>query len=45
MPLEIVLQHLHKPELYRPVMGREKCTHGEEWAKLEAEFEARLGDA
>ncbi len=41
MPLEIVLQHLHKPELYRLSWGA-KNTHGEEWAKLEAEFEARL---
>lgn len=41
MPLEIVLQHLHKPELYRLSWGA-KNTHGEEWTKLEAEFEARL---
>ncbi|MBK9126125.1 MAG: dihydropteroate synthase [Chloroflexi bacterium] len=41
MPLEIVLKHLHKPELYRLSWGA-KNTHGEEWAKLEAEFEARL---
>ncbi|MCU0499331.1 MAG: methionine synthase [Anaerolineae bacterium] len=41
MPLEIVLQHLHKPELYRLSWGA-KNTHGAEWEKLEAEFEARL---
>lgn len=41
MPLEIVLQHLHKPELYRLSWGA-KNTHGAEWTKLEAEFEARL---
>ncbi|GAB4511925.1 MAG: methionine synthase [Anaerolineae bacterium] len=42
MPLEIVLQHLHKPELFRLSWGA-KNTHGAEWEKLEAEFEARLG--
>jgi 5-methyltetrahydrofolate--homocysteine methyltransferase len=41
MPLEIVLQHLHKPELYRLSWGA-KNAHGEEWKQLEAEFEARL---
>ncbi len=41
MPLEIVFQHIHKPELYRLSWGA-KNTHGEEWVKLEAEFEARL---
>ncbi len=41
MPLEIVFQHLHKPELYRLSWGA-KNTHGEEWEKLEAEFEERL---
>ena len=41
MPLEIVLQHLHKPELFRLSWGA-KNTQGEEWAQLEAEFEARL---
>lgn len=41
MPLEIVLQHLHKPELFRLSWGA-KNTQGEEWARLEAEFEARL---
>ncbi len=41
MPLEIVLKHLHKPELYRLNWGA-KNAHGERWAQLEAEFEARL---
>src|SRR5690606_22905526 len=41
MPLEIVLKYLHKPELYRLSWGAGN-THGEEWKKLEAEFEARL---
>ncbi len=41
MPLEIVLQHIHKPELFRLSWGA-KNTQGAEWAKLEADFEARL---
>jgi 5-methyltetrahydrofolate--homocysteine methyltransferase len=41
MPLEIVLKYLHKPELFRLSWGAGN-THGEAWAKLEAEFEARL---
>jgi len=41
MPLDVVLQHLHKPELYRLSWGA-KNKQGEEWTKLEAEFEARL---
>ena len=41
MPLEIVLQYLHKPELFRLSWGA-KNTHGEEWRILEAEYEARL---
>ncbi|MBC8100266.1 MAG: B12-binding domain-containing protein, partial [Armatimonadetes bacterium] len=41
MPLEIVLQHLHKPELYRLSWGA-KNTHGADWTALEADFEARL---
>ncbi|MFN8374134.1 MAG: homocysteine S-methyltransferase family protein, partial [Anaerolineae bacterium] len=41
MPLEIILQYLHKPELYRLSWGASN-THGEAWTKLEAEFEARL---
>ncbi len=41
MPLEIVFQYLHRPELYRLSWGA-KNTHGEAWTQLEAEFEARL---
>ncbi|MBN8639800.1 MAG: B12-binding domain-containing protein, partial [Anaerolineae bacterium] len=41
LPLEIVLQYLHKPELFRLSWGATN-THGEEWKKLEAEFENRL---
>jgi len=41
MPLEIVLTHLNINELYRLSWGA-KNTHGEEWDKLKAEFEARL---
>ncbi len=41
MPLEIVLQHLHKPELFRLSWGA-KNAQGEKWAQLSAEFEARL---
>ncbi len=41
MPLEIVLQHLHKPELFRLSWGA-KNTQGAEWRQLEAEFEERL---
>jgi 5-methyltetrahydrofolate--homocysteine methyltransferase len=41
MPLEIVLKYLHKPELYRLSWGATN-THGEEWKKLEAEYEQRL---
>ena len=41
MPLEIVLQHLHKPELFRLSWGA-KNTQGEEWQRLSADFEARL---
>ena len=41
MPLQIVLQHLHKPELYRLSWGA-KNTRGAEWEQLEADFEARL---
>jgi 5-methyltetrahydrofolate--homocysteine methyltransferase len=41
MPLEIVLQHLHKPELFRLSWGA-KNTRGAEWERLEAEFEERL---
>jgi 5-methyltetrahydrofolate--homocysteine methyltransferase len=41
MPLEIVLQYLDLDELYRLQWGA-KNTHGEEWTKLKAEFDARL---
>ncbi len=41
MPLEIVLQHLDVDELYRLQWGA-KNTHGEEWVKLKAAFDARL---
>ena len=41
MPLEIVTQYLHKPELFRLSWGA-KNTRGAEWDRLEAEFEARL---
>ncbi|MCE2470936.1 MAG: methionine synthase [Anaerolineae bacterium] len=41
MPLEIVLQHLHKPELFRLSWGA-KNTQGEEWRQLSADFEERL---
>lgn len=41
MPLEVVLQHLHKPELYRLSWGA-KNTQGAEWDKLVVDFEKRL---
>ncbi|HEY3474249.1 MAG TPA: vitamin B12 dependent-methionine synthase activation domain-containing protein, partial [Anaerolineales bacterium] len=41
MPLEIVLTHLNINELYRLSWGA-KNTHGEEWDRLKAEFDARL---
>lgn len=41
MPLEIVFNDIHKPELYRLSWGA-KNTRGDEWTKLEAEFEERL---
>ncbi len=41
MPLEMVFQHLDIDELYRLQWGA-KNTHGDEWVKLKAEFEARL---
>ncbi len=41
MPLEIVFRHLSINELYRLSWGG-KNTHGEEWEKLKAEFDARL---
>jgi 5-methyltetrahydrofolate--homocysteine methyltransferase len=41
MPLEMVLKHLNMNELYRLSWGA-KSTHGKEWEKLKAEFDARL---
>ena len=41
MPLEIVLQYLDLDELYRLQWGA-KNAHGDGWAKLKAEFDARL---
>ena len=41
MPLEIVFKHLFKKELFRLSWGA-KNAHGEEWERLQAEFEARL---
>mgnify|MGYP005832687551 CR=1 FL=1 len=41
MPLEIVFQHLNINELYRLSWGA-KNTHGAEWTKLKADFDARL---
>jgi 5-methyltetrahydrofolate--homocysteine methyltransferase len=41
MPLEMVFQHLYKNELFRLSWGA-KNTQGEEWQRLQAEFEARL---
>lgn len=41
MPLEAVFECLPKNELFRLSWGG-KNTHGEEWKKLEAEFESRL---
>ena len=38
MPLEIVLQYLHKPELFRLSWGA-KNTQGTEWQRLSADFE------
>jgi 5-methyltetrahydrofolate--homocysteine methyltransferase len=41
MPLELVFQHLDKNELFRLSWGARNA-HGEEWKKLQAEFEERL---
>ncbi len=41
MPLEMVFQHLNINELYRLSWGA-KNTHGDEWTKLKADFDARL---
>jgi 5-methyltetrahydrofolate--homocysteine methyltransferase len=43
MPLEIIFQHLFKNELFRLSWGA-KNAHGDEWVKLEAEFEERLAE-
>ncbi|MHC1784620.1 MAG: methionine synthase [Anaerolineaceae bacterium] len=43
MPLETVFQHLSKNELFRLSWGA-KNTHGEEWTKLQADYEKRLDD-
>ena len=41
MPLEIIFQHLFKNELFRLSWGA-KNTQGEEWERLQVEFERRL---
>jgi len=41
MPLELVFQHLFKNDLFRLSWGA-KNTHGEEWDRLQADFEGRL---
>ncbi len=41
MPLEMIFQHLNINELYRLSWGA-KNTHGAEWEKLKADFDARL---
>ncbi|HEX8993537.1 MAG TPA: dihydropteroate synthase, partial [Anaerolineales bacterium] len=41
MPLELVLRHLSRNELYRLSWGA-KNAHGPEWEKLRGEFDARL---
>jgi 5-methyltetrahydrofolate--homocysteine methyltransferase len=41
MPLEMVFQNLNINELYRLSWGA-KNTHGDEWTKLKADFDARL---
>ena len=41
MPLDIVLQYLHKPELFRLSWGA-KNLQGAEWQQLSEEYEARL---
>jgi 5-methyltetrahydrofolate--homocysteine methyltransferase len=41
MPLELIFQHLYKNELFRLSWGA-KNAHGEEWTRLQADFEARL---
>ena len=41
MPLESIFQHLFKNELFRLSWGA-KNAHGEEWERLQVEFEQRL---
>ena len=41
MPLELIFQHLFKNELFRLSWGA-KNAQGEEWKKLQTEFETRL---
>lgn len=41
MPLEIILKHLNINELYRLSWGA-RNTHGEEWEKLQKDFDTRL---
>jgi 5-methyltetrahydrofolate--homocysteine methyltransferase len=41
MPLELIFKHLFKNELFRLSWGA-KNAHGEDWDRLQAEFEARL---
>lgn len=41
MPLEMIFQHLYKRELFRLSWGA-KNARGEEWERLQVEFEARL---
>ncbi|QPC82733.1 methionine synthase [Phototrophicus methaneseepsis] len=41
IPLEIVQQHVDKPELYRLSWGA-KNKQGEEWARIQAEYDARF---
>ncbi len=42
IPLDSVFPYIHKPELFRLSWGARNA-HGEEWERLQAEFEARLG--
>ncbi|MEO0598087.1 MAG: dihydropteroate synthase, partial [Chloroflexota bacterium] len=41
MPLDVILQHLHKPELYRLSWGA-KNQQGAEWEQTQKDFDARL---
>ncbi|MCJ7694649.1 MAG: B12-binding domain-containing protein, partial [Anaerolineaceae bacterium] len=41
LPIQAVSRHIAKNELYRLSWGA-KNTHGEDWAKLETEFDGRL---